>query len=727
MLGQPVAMLVPRVIGVKLGGTLREGVTATDLVLRVTQVLRKHGVVGKFVEFFGPGMAALSLADRATISNMCPEYGATCAMFPVDAETLRYLRLSGRSDAQVALVEAYMRGAGPLPRRGDARGRATRSASSSISAASSRASPGRAGRRIASRCRTRRRRSRARLPELSKGVAADAAVEIDVDGARATLRHGSVVIAAITSCTNTSNPSVMLAAGLLAKKAVLRGLETPPWVKTSLAPGSQVVDRLPEGSRPAARISSSSASTWSATAARPASATPGRCPRRCRRRSTAASWWWLGALGQPQLRGARAPAGARQLPDVAAAGGRLRARGPHGRRSRDASRSAPAATAQPVYLRDVWPTTREIAEVVERAASARACSARPTPTCSTATRCGARCRCRDGDRFAWEPASTYVRKPPYFDGMPREAPSQVDEIERRARARLARRQRHHRPHLAGRQHRQGDARRSCICSSRASRKRDFNSYGSRRGNHEVMVRGTFANVRLRNRLAPGTEGGVTVHVPERRRRCRSSTRPMRYRQEGVPLRDPRGQGVRLGFEPRLGRQGTRAARRARGDRGELRAHPPLEPGRDGHPAAGVREPARARRRSASPASETLRHRRAARRDRERLREADARSPCACATTTARPPSSRCACASIRRRRSSTTATAASSSTCCGRCWVEGRRASGRDRAFVDLLEETRDSQTSRFSRIGHALVCSGQQPAVNAVGYRQMQGIECPQ
>ncbi|MBS1106740.1 MAG: aconitate hydratase 1, partial [Deltaproteobacteria bacterium] len=217
MLGQPIAMLVPRVVGVKLDGSLREGVTATDLVLRVTQLLRKHGVVGKFVEFFGPGMAALALADRATISNMCPEYGATCAMFPVDAETLRYLRLSGRSEAQVELVEAYTRAQGVF--HDTATPEASYSERLEIDLASiepSIAGPSRPQDRVAL---ADAKASFARaLPELSKGAPAEAAVEIDVDGARATLRHGSVVIAAITSCTNTSNPSVMLAAGLLAKK-----------------------------------------------------------------------------------------------------------------------------------------------------------------------------------------------------------------------------------------------------------------------------------------------------------------------------------------------------------------------------------------------------------------------------------------------------------------------------------------------------------------------------
>ena len=285
MLGQPSSMLIPQVLGFRLTGRLPEGATATDLVLTITEALRKKGVVGKFVEFFGPGLAHLTIADRATLGNMCPEYGATVAIFPIDDMTLDYLRLTGRDDAQVALVEAYAKAQG-LFRTDDDAGRGLHARrSSSISRRSSRASPGRGVRRIACRCERRRRRLPRRCPICRRASRRPpaAARRRRGGGARPSatqLEHGSVVIAAITSCTNTSNPSVMIGAGLVAKKAVERGLTRKPWVKTSLAPGSKVVTEYLAKAGLAAVPRSRSASTSSATAARPASATAVRCPTR---------------------------------------------------------------------------------------------------------------------------------------------------------------------------------------------------------------------------------------------------------------------------------------------------------------------------------------------------------------------------------------------------------------------------------------------------------------
>jgi len=530
MLGQPIAMLVPRVVGVKLDGSLREGVTATDLVLRVTQLLRKHGVVGKFVEFFGPGMAALALADRATISNMCPEYGATCAMFPVDAETLRYLRLSGRSEAQVELVEAYTRAQGVF--HDTATPEASYSERLEIDLASiepSIAGPSRPQDRVAL---ADAKASFARaLPELSKGAPAEAAVEIDVDGARATLRHGSVVIAAITSCTNTSNPSVMLAAGLLAKKAVLRGLETPPWVKTSLAPGSQVVTAYLKEAGVLTYLEQLGFDLvgYGCTTC---IGNSGPLPDAVQDAIDRGKLVVCSVLSGNRNFEARVHASVRanylMSPPLVVAYALA------GRMDIDLA-TEPLGTASdgtPVFLRDIWPTTREIADTVGSSVGAGLFR----KTYADVFRGGELWRelpVPPGERFAWEPASTYVRKPPYFDGMPREAPSHVEEIRgARVLARLGDSVTTDHISPAGSIGKETAA--ESYLLQQGVTKRDFNSYGSRRGNHEVMARGTFANVRLRNQLAPGTEGGVTVHIP--------SGDPMsifdasvRYRAEGVPL------------------------------------------------------------------------------------------------------------------------------------------------------------------------------------------------
>jgi len=530
MLGQPIAMLVPRVVGVKLDGSLREGVTATDLVLRVTQLLRKHGVVGKFVEFFGPGMAALALADRATISNMCPEYGATCAMFPVDAETLRYLRLSGRSEAQVELVEAYTRAQGVF--HDTATPEASYSERLEIDLASiepSIAGPSRPQDRVAL---ADAKASFARaLPELSKGAPAEAAVEIDVDGARATLRHGSVVIAAITSCTNTSNPSVMLAAGLLAKKAVLRGLETPPWVKTSLAPGSQVVTAYLKEAGVLTYLEQLGFDLvgYGCTTC---IGNSGPLPDAVQDAIDRGKLVVCSVLSGNRNFEARVHASVRanylMSPPLVVAYALA------GRMDIDLATEplGAASDGTPVFLRDIWPTTREIADTVGSSVGAGLFR----KTYADVFRGGELWRelpVPPGERFAWEPASTYVRKPPYFDGMPREAPSHVEEIRgARVLARLGDSVTTDHISPAGSIGKETAA--ESYLLQQGVTKRDFNSYGSRRGNHEVMARGTFANVRLRNQLAPGTEGGVTVHIP--------SGDPMsifdasvRYRAEGVPL------------------------------------------------------------------------------------------------------------------------------------------------------------------------------------------------
>ncbi len=531
MLGQPVAMLVPQVVGVELTGRLREGATATDLVLRVTEMLRQHGVVGKFVEFHGPGLAALPLADRATISNMCPEYGATCGMFPVDKETLRYLRLSGRREEQVQLVEAYTRAQGLFHDADTPPAEYSERLSLDLASIEpSLAGPRRPQDRVAL---SQAKASFAKaLPELTKRKPGqgEGAVEIELDGARWPLRDGSVVIAAITSCTNTSNPSVMLAAGLVAKKAVERGLETQPWVKTSLAPGSQVVTRYLEDS--------------------------GLLPYLERLRFQVVGYGCTtcignsGPLPEPVAEGIER--GGLVVASVLSGNRNFEARvhpavranylmspplvvayALAGRMDLDLTRE-PLGTdrdGKSVFLEDLWPSAHEIQDFVTRYVTAALFEGTYADVFAGDARWN-ELPVPAGESFAWEPASTYVRQPPYFIGMSRK-PEAVEEV-RGARVLALLGDSVTTDHIspAGSIAQNSPAAR--YLRDHGVEPPDFNSYGSRRGNHEVMVRGTFANVRLRNQLAPGTEGGVTQHLPD--------GEPMsifdaaeRYREAGTPL------------------------------------------------------------------------------------------------------------------------------------------------------------------------------------------------
>ena len=560
MLGQAVSMLIPQVVGFRLTGKLAEGATATDLVLTVTEMLRKRGVVGKFVEFYGPGIATLPLADRATIGNMAPEYGATVGIFPVDQETLRYLEFTGRTKEQVALVAAYMQEQGlfhtpdaPEPVYSD-----------TLSLDLSTVEPSLAGpRRPQDRVplRTVGRAFLDALPTLVKpsspiappadvrnhweaeggqafgGGTAVAAppqrrthVDLKLEGVECKLRHGSVVIAAITSCTNTSNPSVMIAAGLVAKKAVERGLESQPWVKTSLAPGSKVVtDYLDQAGltpyleRLRFHLVGYGCTTCignSGPLPEPVSAAiaegelvvcavlsgnrnfEGRIQQEVR----------ANYLASPPLVVAYALAGRIDL-DL---------------------QHEPLGTGKdgkPVYLRDIWPSAREVDDVIRTSIKSamfrtqysevfkgdERWSGLPVPA---------------GDRFAWEPGSTYIRRAPYFDGMPA-APAPIEDI-RAARVLCLLGDSITTDHIspAGSIRKTSPAGKYLV--ERGVEPKDFNSYGSRRGNHEVMVRGTFANVRLKNLLAPGTEGPVSVHLPDGEQMSIYDA-SVQYQAEGVPL------------------------------------------------------------------------------------------------------------------------------------------------------------------------------------------------
>ncbi len=536
MLGQPVSMLIPQVVGFKLSGALPEGATATDLVLTVTEMLRKHGVVGKFVEFFGPGLAALPLADRATIANMAPEYGATCGIFPVDAETLRYLRFSGRPEERVALVEAYMRTQGLF--HDEATPQAEYSATLELDLAS--VQPSVAG--------PKRPQDRIVLDQVAPAFAAALPGILSPKGApdpaalssTATLtleeelhelHHGAVVIAAITSCTNTSNPSVMVAAGLVAKKAVEAGLNTRPWVKPSLAPGSKVVTEYLDqaGLTPyldALRFN-----------------TVGYGCTTCIGNSGPLPLEVSAAIEQGSLVVASVLSGNRNFE------GRVQsevkanflmspplvvAYALAGRIDIDLT-SEPLGinkAGEPVFLKDLWPSQAEVEQTIATAIQSDMYR-RSYATVFVGDAQWEQIAVPAGDRFAWDGASTYVRRPPYFAGMGAEAPTQVASIEG-ARVLAVLGDSITTDHIspAGSIKASSPAGRYLI--ERGVDPQDFNSYGSRRGNDEAMVRGTFANVRLRNRLAPGTEGGFAPYLPT------GEVLPlydaaMRYKEDGTPL------------------------------------------------------------------------------------------------------------------------------------------------------------------------------------------------
>jgi aconitate hydratase len=547
MLGQPVSMLIPEVIGFKLTGKLREGITATDLVLTVTQMLRKKGVVGKFVEFYGDGLADLPLADRATIANMAPEYGATCGFFPVDDVTLDYLRLSGRPDETVQLVEAYCKAQGlwRLPGQEPAFTDALELDMGTV---------------VSSLAGPKRPQDRVALPDVSQaftdflglalspgkqdegrlesegggGVAVGNAAQVgeadyEYNGQTYRLKNGAVVIAAITSCTNTSNPSVMMAAGLLAKKAVEKGLQRKPWVKSSLAPGSKVVTDyykaaglteyldalgfdlvgygcttcignsgpLPDPIEKAIQQSDLTV----------ASVLSGNRNFEGRVHPLVKTNW----LASPPLVVAYALAGSVRI-DLSSE--------PLGEGS----------DGQPVYLRDIWPTQKEIADAVlnvstgmfhkeyaEVFAGDEQWQAIQVPEAAT---------------YVWQPDSTYIQHPPFFEDVAGPLPVIADVQNARVLAVLG--DSVTTDHISPAGNIKLDSPAGRYLRSKGVEYKDFNSYGSRRGNHEVMMRGTFANIRIRNEMLGGEEGGYTLHVPTDEK-LPIYDAAMRYQEEGTPL------------------------------------------------------------------------------------------------------------------------------------------------------------------------------------------------
>jgi aconitate hydratase len=506
MLGQPVSMLIPQVVGVRLTGRLREGATATDLVLTITEMLRKHGVVGKFVEYFGPGLKDLPLADRATIGNMSPEYGATCGIFPIDRETLTYLRLTGRADEQIALVEAYAREQGMFHDENTPEAEYSELLALDLDTVEpSLAGPKRPQDRVPlSSAKESFENALPSLIKTSKGQTEQ------VVGGNGHLTHGKVVIAAITSCTNTSNPSVMLAAGLLAKKAVERGLQVPEWVKTSLAPGSKVVrDYLDNaGLMPyLEKLKFHIVGYGCTTCIGNSGPLPQEISDEIDRKNLVVA---------SVLSGNRNFEG-RINPDVRAnylmSPPLVVAFALAGRIDVDLRKDALGTDREgkPVFLADIWPTQREVDEVVQNSISS-AMFTKSYGEVFEGDEHWQSLKVPEGETYAWDGSSTYIQRAPYFDEMSLK-PAPVEDI-KKARVLAVLGDSVTTDHISPAGSIKKDSPAGKYLQEHGVKPADFNSYGSRRGNHEVMVRGTFANVRLRNKMVPNLEGGFTKHLPD---------------------------------------------------------------------------------------------------------------------------------------------------------------------------------------------------------------------
>ncbi len=659
MLGQPVSMLIPRVVGFKLTGSIPPAVTATDVVLTITEQLRKHGVVGKFVEFYGDGVAQVPLANRATIGNMSPEFGSTCAIFPVDDVTMGYLRLTGRSDEQVELVEAYARAQGMWhdPSSADY---VEPTFSEYLELDLSTVVPSIAGPK-----RPQDRIELTQAKESFAGTVLDYVADREphkvvpvtlADGTTTELDHGRVVIASITSCTNTSNPSVMLAAGLLAKNAVEKGLVAQPWVKTSMAPGSKVVTDYYE---------------------------------------KAGLWPYLEKLGfhlvgygcttcignsGPLPEEVSAVVNAEDLAVVSVLSGN---RNFEGRINPDVKMnylaSPPLVIAYalagtmdfdfeteplgtdpdgaPVFLRDIWPAAAQVQATIDSAID-RAMFTKDYADVFAGDERWRSLPTPQGATFEWDADSTYVRKPPYFDGMGREPEPVSDVVGARVLAKLG--DSVTTDHISPAGAIKSDSPAGRYLSEHGVERKDFNSYGSRRGNHEVMIRGTFANIRLRNQLVPGVEGGMTVNLLTGEQMSIYDA-AMAYADAGVPLvvlggkeygsgssRDWAAKGTSLlGVRAVIAESFERIHRSNLIGMGVL----PLQ-----FPRGGVGRLAR-----------PGRHR-DVRRRRHRAERRGAPTRCRCVPPgpTGRSSTSTPCCASTPLVRPTTTATAASCSTCCAR-------------------------------------------------------------
>ena len=511
MLGQPVSMLLPHCIGVRLSGELPEGATATDLVLTVTQMLRKKGVVGKFVEYYGPGLAKLPLADRATIANMAPEYGATCGIFPIDAETLRYLKFTGRNAAQLALVEAYAKEQGIFHTEKTEEAIYTETLALDLASVEpSLAGPARpqdrvtlSGVKTSFEAAVNTYRERAKAPAKKK-VTDTHDVVADKD-----VKDGSVVIAAITSCTNTSNPSVLMAAGLLAKKAVEKGLTTKPWVKPSIGPGSKVVTEYLEAAgllEYLEKLNFYVVGYGCTTCIGNSGPLPASISKAIEEKDLFVSSVLSGNRNFEGRVHGEVRANYLASPPLVVAFAIA------GRTDVDLSKEllGTGKDGEPVMLKDIWPTQREVSDLVEKHVTAQMFSTVYADV-YTGDAEWQKLAVPEGDLFAWEKNSTYVKHPPYFEGMGAQPDALKPIADARVLAVLGDSITTDHISPAGSIKADGPAGKYLV--EHGVKKEDFNSYGSRRGNHEVMVRGTFANVRLQNQLAPGTEGGVTRYLP----------------------------------------------------------------------------------------------------------------------------------------------------------------------------------------------------------------------
>ena len=549
MLGQPASMLIPQVIGFRLTGMLPKGATATDLVLTITEALRRHGVVGKFVEFFGEGLRHLTIADRATLGNMCPEYGATVAIFPIDDMTLDYLRLTGRDQAQVQLVEDYARAQGLFRTDNSPEATYTEVLGLDLSTVEpSLAGPKRPQDRVSltrakaafqSALPTMQLPSKSARPADGGGArqggvaTASAAAQSGVavaDSVLDALDHGAVVIAAITSCTNTSNPSVMIGAGLLAKKAIQKGLTRKPWVKSSLAPGSKVVTEYLEAAgltRYLDELGFHLVGYGCTTCIGNSGPLPDEVSAVIRERNLVVCSVLSGNrnfegriqqevranyLASPPLVVAYSIAGWVTMDLTTEPLGEDRA-------------------GNPVFLKDIWPTEDEIQETMLRAVNVEMFRKSYADVFSGDARWQG-LPVPAGNRYQWDHASTYIRKPTFLDGMTMTPPPPRDIAGARVLALLG--DSITTDHISPAGSIKADSPAGRYLIERGVKPSDFNSYGARRGNHEVMVRGTFANVRLRNQLAPGTEGGWTRHLPDGEVMTIYDA-SIRYRDEHVPL------------------------------------------------------------------------------------------------------------------------------------------------------------------------------------------------
>ena len=519
MLGQPVTMLIPHVVGFKLTGKLKEGTTATDLVLTVTQMLRAKGVVGKFVEFFGPGLETMPLADRATIANMAPEYGATCGIFPVDAEALRYMSLTGRSQESIELTEAYYKAQGMFWEPGAPDPVFTDVLELDMSTVEpSVAGPKRPqDRLVLSEIRSNFQstfKDQIATPATKGGLEAGlktlTETEAEANASVGSVDHGSVVVAAITSCTNTSNPSVLLAAGLVAKKAVEKGMNVKPWVKTSLAPGSRVAGDI---YRAAGLLEYMEALNFHIVGygCTTCIGNSGPLPQAISDKVNAENLVVTSVLsGNRNFEGRIGPdikANYLMSPPLVVAYALA------GTVNIDLNTDAIGTDKDgaPVYLKDIWPTQHEVAEAVAGAVTTGLFNKHYADVFKGDEKWQA-IGVEGSDRFGWDAASTYIKNPPYFDGMSATAPTTVPDLHAmRALAVLG--DSITTDHISPAGSIKANTPGGQFLIGRGVEAKMFNSYGSRRGNDDVMVRGTFANIRLRNQLAPGTEGGYTTYLP----------------------------------------------------------------------------------------------------------------------------------------------------------------------------------------------------------------------